>query len=209
MATTSRSQTASDNKWYIDPGLGAIIQATAAQAQSHGYLGPYASKAAAQAALDSSGGGTPVNWWIIQTFFSDGSSSWAVGTAKTGFDHPIPTADEVVWGPYSSQKDAQSAVDNHTFDQAQQSYRGSNVGNLGGISVPGNQAPGNPLSGIERLAAVIEAFFKVLTNFKMWRSLGWLVLGLILMLAGILLWLKIPQKAAQVGSVAAKAALLA
>jgi hypothetical protein len=46
----------------------------------------------------------------------------------------------------------------------------------------------NPLSGIDRAGAVAEAFFKRLTDAAMWRSLGWIVLGLTLMIMGLRLW---------------------
>jgi hypothetical protein len=44
----------------------------------------------------------------------------------------------------------------------------------------------DPLGGI---AGALGAFFKAVTDGKMWRSLGWLVLGILLMLFGVLLWI--------------------
>ena len=43
-----------------------------------------------------------------------------------------------------------------------------------------------PLAG---LAGSAEAFFGALTDGKMWRSLGWVLLGIVLMLFGVLLWI--------------------
>jgi len=44
----------------------------------------------------------------------------------------------------------------------------------------------NPLAGI---AGSLEAFFGAVTDGKLWRSLGWALLGIILMITGIWLWL--------------------
>lgn len=70
-------------------------------------------------------------------------------------------------------------------------------------------APVKALQGADRVAATIAAIAKALTDGKMWRSLGWLVLGLVLM--GIGLWLllrpHVSKAAGQAGDVAALAAL--
>jgi uncharacterized BrkB/YihY/UPF0761 family membrane protein len=36
----------------------------------------------------------------------------------------------------------------------------------------------------------LSGFYDVLTNGKMWRSLGWLVLGILFIVAGLGLWFK-------------------
>lgn len=46
--------------------------------------------------------------------------------------------------------------------------------------------PSDPLTGI---AGALEAFFKAVTDGKTWRSVGWIVLGILLMLFGVLLWI--------------------
>lgn len=91
-------------------------------------------------------------------------------------------------GPFGSQADAQSA-------QVQNPGPGSGIipgiiggatGNLGsgvGLSLP------NPLSGLEAIAKIFGDFSRAVTDGKMWRSLGWLLLGILLMLAGVLLWI--------------------
>jgi FtsH-binding integral membrane protein len=57
-------------------------------------------------------------------------------------------------------------------------------GDLLGWLVPGT-------SGLERVGAVLTAFFGTITDGKMWRSLGWLLLGLLIM-GFALLWLSKP-----------------
>jgi hypothetical protein len=44
----------------------------------------------------------------------------------------------------------------------------------------------DPLAGI---AGALEAFFQALTDGKMWRSLGWIILGIVLLILGVLLWI--------------------
>jgi hypothetical protein len=67
------------------------------------------------------------------------------------------------------------------------------------------------LSGVDRLAAVFTAAFGALSDGKMWRSLGWIVLGLVLMIVAII-WLmggvlgKTVPDAGTLGSAAALAA---
>lgn len=52
----------------------------------------------------------------------------------------------------------------------------------------------NPLAGLlsplSHLAAVFDAVYRQLTKASMWRSLGWTVLGGILLIAGIVWWAK-------------------
>lgn len=61
---------------------------------------------------------------------------------------------------------------------------------------------GNPLKGIDELAAVAKAAFNALTDGKLWRSLGWVILGLLLLFAGVALFFK-----KQLGQAAEVAAL--
>lgn len=46
------------------------------------------------------------------------------------------------------------------------------------------------LSGIDELGAVAESFYDVITDGKMWRSLGWIVLGIVLIVAGLYFWVR-------------------
>lgn len=45
-----------------------------------------------------------------------------------------------------------------------------------------------PLAGFADLPHAIESVFQVITDGKMWRSLGWILLGILIMLIGIGLW---------------------
>jgi hypothetical protein len=46
------------------------------------------------------------------------------------------------------------------------------------------------LSGLGGITATLAAFFADVTSIAMWRSLGWLALGILMMAAGVYLWLK-------------------
>jgi hypothetical protein len=47
-----------------------------------------------------------------------------------------------------------------------------------------------PAATFADTAHALSAFYDKLTDYKMWRSLGWLALGLVLMIAGVALLLK-------------------
>lgn len=55
----------------------------------------------------------------------------------------------------------------------------------------GNVAPNlpNPFADVSGLVGEAGVLIRAVTDGKMWRSLGWLLLGLVLMLAGIYLWI--------------------
>ena len=85
------------------------------------------------------------------------------------------------------------APDSDTRDQAAQQLAqdiangdfGESVGN--GIKKAINDATGGALTSFSSVANALSAFYAEVTNGKMWRSLGWLLLGVILMFAGILM----------------------
>lgn len=49
-----------------------------------------------------------------------------------------------------------------------------------------------PVAGksLTDVGGTLFAFFDTITNGKMWRSLGWLLLGLVLTAVGLTMWLK-------------------
>jgi len=83
-----------------------------------------------------------------------------------------------------------------TWDQAQTviglNKKAAQTGAAPITSTAGEAATGqtgslpNPLAGI---AGAFEAFFSAVTDGKLWRSLGWLLLGIILIMAGVYLWI--------------------
>lgn len=53
-----------------------------------------------------------------------------------------------------------------------------------------------PIAGLEAVAHIIGDIGKALTDGKMWRSVGWILLGIIVFGFGLLLWLRKPVEQA-------------
>lgn len=49
---------------------------------------------------------------------------------------------------------------------------------------------GSSFAGLATVGAALDAFFAELSSIAMWRSLGWLGLGVLMMAAGAWLWLR-------------------
>jgi lysozyme-like protein len=62
------------------------------------------------------------------------------------------------------------------------------------------------IKGVEEVGAVAKAFYALVTDGKMWRSLGWLGLGIGLLFWGVAFWLKLPQKGFKIAESALAAA---
>ena len=103
----------------------------------------------------------------------------------------------------------QGAPDSDTQGQALQQLvddvangdYGSSFSNLGG-AVATTLGIGNPFTSVEDALTKIWA---KLSDGKMWRSLGWLLLGILLMIAGVALLLK-RSVTTEIGSIAKAAA---
>lgn len=144
------------------------------------------------------------SWWVgenltnqnsfrISNFFSNnapsgyqavqaGNATDAAAFAQSlSSGQPTPSLHDINWqivgGPYSTEKEATAAI------PAIQKSK----------PAPGALQQAIPqLSGLEGIARIFGDFFTAITNGKVWRSLGWLLLGLILIFAGLALWLKKP-----------------
>ena len=109
-------------------------------------------------------------------------------------------------GPFTSEAEARAANPaGGSESQVIAAGAGAGLAAAGGVglpTVPGASAA-NPLQGLGDVAAALKAFYSAVTDGKMWRSVAWVLLGLVLMVSGILLWLKVPQKAAGAAATAA------
>lgn len=65
------------------------------------------------------------------------------------------------------------------------------------------------LGWIQEIGHWVGLAVSAVTDIHMWISLGWLTLGFWMLVIGILLWLKIPQRAARAAKDAAAAAAVA
>jgi hypothetical protein len=63
--------------------------------------------------------------------------------------------------------------------------QGNNLKNAGA-------AVASPVTGIIEIGSVLKAFFTAVTDWHLWASAGWIVLGLVLAAMGIRLWLGKP-----------------
>lgn len=117
-------------------------------------------------------------WWNIWTLASP--------QAEEIVPHTIHSAstpqqgDKSPWGeiftvngPYPSKSAAEAAL-------------GKNHGPAPGSTGP-QDTPG--LAGIDEIGAVLKAFFQQLTRAAMWRCLGWIVLGFLMLGVGVYMWL--------------------
>lgn len=82
-----------------------------------------------------------------------------------------------VLGPYTTQAAAQTTASSPATSATGTTTSGA-ADNFPNIT--------DPLSG---LAGSITAFYHAATDGKMWRSLGWIILGILLMWIGMLLWI--------------------
>lgn len=65
---------------------------------------------------------------------------------------------------------------------------GGPAGAVASTGLPGTSIGSDITSSIPGVT-VVEAIWTELTDVRMWRSLGWIVLGIILMLLGVAWWI--------------------
>ena len=148
------------------------------------------------------------SWWIIwapDAPAGEPSYSFFQGAQAQAQAEALKIVAGSAAGPYATQADAQQAVSSGAVKSPPSTAQASNQPSLS--NVPGVSTVTSGLSGLGDIAAAVKSFYSAVTDGKMWRSALWVMLGAVLMLAGILLWLRIPQRAATVGATAARAAI--
>ena len=147
-------------------------------------------------ASEHPGNAFPANARIVSA--QEGSPAYNAWTANGAY-----TIAGVSWqvdaGPFATRKQAQQWAPKPlgVFDWVAGAIAGVLIG-------AGHQQPSAAVAGGEAaakagedallgpLAAIggsFEALFTALTDGRMWRSLGWIILGIMLMWTGILLWI--------------------
>lgn len=117
----------------------------------------------------SAGGG---GWYVI-TFRAKPTDPFTVEVSQK----PFPAGQALIdSGPYATQAEAQAAAQK-----------------LQSAPIPGTGIP-NPFSWVGAVAHWIGDFVLSLTDVHMWISLGWIVLGGLMVLVGLNLWLGISGK---------------
>lgn len=146
------------------------------------------------------------SWWVgenltnqnsfrISNFFSNnapsgyqavqaGNATDAAAFAKSlSTGQPTPSLHDINWqivgGPYATEADANAAIPG--IEQSNPA-----PGALSQAGIP------NPIAGLEAVARIIGDIGRAVTDGKMWRSLGWILLGVIVFGFGLVLWLKKP-----------------
>lgn len=125
--------------------------------------------------------GSKRDWWVV---WNAGTGAIDVVQSST---KPATPASGKVFGPYTTKAQAQSEA-NPNSSLFQQAALGANAGLQQSIGTPGN-----PLAFLGYLGEIghwIGKFVTDITDVHMWISLGWLFLGLVLLVLGILAWLK-------------------
>lgn len=171
--------------------------------------------------------GATVWWWVVppaqQGDSSRPSSAQLITTTTSGalYDALLSNGTGTLngqqvsrfQGPFTSEAEARAAnPSGGSVGQVIAAGAGAGAAAAGGVglpTIPGVDAGGfsNPLAPLGDVAAALKAFFSAVTDYKMWRSVAWIMLGLILIVNGILLWLRIPQRAAGIAGRVAGAAL--
>lgn len=59
----------------------------------------------------------------------------------------------------------------------------------GAANIPGGAASAATGTNFSSIQNALTAFYDKVTDGKMWRSLGWLALGIVLMLVGVAMWI--------------------
>lgn len=127
-------------------------------------------------------------WWVIvgTQYGSKPTYTYFQGTQADAQKRASMTVEvssqKNLFGPYNTEQDAEDAV----AGKGSQPVTEPTI--PGGYSeYPGDLNLPNPFSSIEQ---ALSTFYDALTNYRMWRSLGWLALGVFMIFAGMFLWLK-------------------
>jgi len=143
-----------------------------------------------------SGTGTNGKWWVIRensglprdpntiVYATTQATSRAAATA---YANQRPGA-SVSAGPYATQTEANNWIDRKI---------GAAPGTKPTLPVQTSHAKGyklpklpNPLSGLDEIGAVADAVYRAVTDITFWRSVGWITLGLVLLIMGLSMWMK-------------------
>jgi hypothetical protein len=118
-------------------------------------------------------------WWVVEANIGASSPTYQVEQGATKPDaRLVLTANGTtvkVTGPFATQAAAQATIP-----------AGASTGPGGPTAAGVNPSPTAVFSSIQN---ALSAFYDKLTDGKMWRSLGWLLLGVLLMITGVALWI--------------------
>lgn len=148
-------------------------------------------------------GGAP--WWVILEASSGPpiSSGFIVVQGTADAIHQKYGTGAQVNGPYPTKAAAEAAGQKLSQPFGPQPPTGLPTG------IPNPFGFLAALGWIQEIGHWVGLAVAAITDIHMWISLGWLALGFWMLVVGILLWLKIPQRAARAAKDAAAAAAVA
>lgn len=133
-------------------------------------------------------------WFVVGTSRGTATKAFVVGPFPTKAAFlaqygPNPYIDTKVLGNPNGYPDqpAAQAYANH-FNGLP---IGQRVAPFGGHVAPNISLP-NPLSGLAQIGAIAQAIFGAITDLAMWRCLGWIAAGAVMIAIGVRLWLGMP-----------------
>lgn len=115
-------------------------------------------------------------WWVIATSTLNGKPYQAATFQGTKAAASGAGAGGIISGPYSTQAAAAAALS--SWQQKAAAAGGAPATAVG------------PVGAFSSVQNALSGFYDVITNGKMWRSLGWVILGILLMISGLGLLLK-------------------
>jgi hypothetical protein len=122
------------------------------------------------------------DWWVVYTYASPQAEE-AVPHVEQSATEP-KTSDKVpfVLGPYKTKAQAEAAI----------GEKAPPPGKFHGHKDKPPGPVGNVIGGLTSGWDAIKVGVAELSDGDMWRSLGWLALGLVLMFVGLRMWLGKP-----------------
>lgn len=132
-----------------------------------------------------------IYWWVGAYIEAGMSTSGSSGTPYLPFVFQDATKAQaekdagakLLAGPFDTQAQAQDWAD--AYEKNPSTLHAGSGLSPGTGTVKGDNPP---VSGLASFAAGIEAFFRALADAGTWISLGWLTLGILLIMGGLVLW---------------------
>lgn len=157
------------NRWWV--GLNVGSDSTFSGADTFGTPGAYQTVASGNAS-------------------DDAQFAAAAAFNKTAAQPNQISVQHIIWyninGPYASQSQASAAIAGvQASHPAPGEIRQVTAGGEANAAAGG----GTDLTLFSDVTHALSAFYKELTNYRVWRSLGWLILGVVMIFIGLFMWI--------------------
>lgn len=150
-------------------------------------------------------------WWVAENLTNQNSfrlSNFGSNNAPSGYQ-AVRAGSQSDWNAFKSGLSSGNTVNLHSIDWRVKGGPYATEADAN-AAIPAIQqsspAPGEVAQNFPVVSSVTNALSTIYDNFtdvKMWRSLGWLLLGILLIISGLALWLgPTAFKASPIGRVA-------